>query len=506
MSVEIRADDLPDLHRPLPAQVPLVEEITPAPDAWETCQRLAHLPGLLFLDSASRLPELGRYSYVTANPFAVLTARGNRVGLNGRLLLDTNPFRVLQEQLGRWRLDTLPDLPPFQGGAAGLLGYDLCHHIERLPRPRFDEFQFPDLALGFYDWVVAFDHALDRCWVVSTGWPETHPQRCGQRAAQRLLMVKDALRRTGRTVFQTVRDGLEIRPTARGPLAPLGQVALKIAHPVGRMPEMLSSFDRESYLATIRRAIEYVHAGDCFQVNIAQRLLYPARLAPLELYHRLRQRNPAPFGAYFDFGDLVIASASPERFLRIDRGEVETRPIKGTRPRGLTPEEDQAQVAELRHSAKDRAENVMIVDLLRNDLGRVCQYGSVKVEAVCRVETYQYVHHLVSVVRGRLRDGLGPVDLLRAAFPGGSVTGAPKVRAMEIIAELEPVARGPYTGSLGWIGFDGNMDTNLLIRTFTMGRGWVQFPVGGGIVADSVPEQEYEETWHKAEGLLRALR
>jgi para-aminobenzoate synthetase component 1 len=239
-------------------------------------------------------------------------------------------------------------------------------------------------------------------------------------------------------------------------------------------------------------------------------LLYPlagaSGLCPRQLYCRLRERNPAPFAGYFDLGEFVIASASPERFLRVDRGEVETRPIKGTRPRGITPEEDQASAAELLASAKDRAENVMIVDLLRNDLGRVCRYGSVRVAAVCRLETYQYVHHLVSEVRGRLRDGLGPVDLLRAAFPGGSVTGAPKVRAMEIIAELEPTARGPYCGCLGYIGFDGSMDTNILIRTFTAGRGWVQFPVGGGIVADSVPEREYEETWHKAEGLLRALR
>jgi para-aminobenzoate synthetase component 1 len=201
-----------------------------------------------------------------------------------------------------------------------------------------------------------------------------------------------------------------------------------------------------------------------------------------------------------------VASASPERFVRVENGEVETRPIKGTRPRGATPEEDRARAEELLRSAKDRAENVMIVDLLRNDLGRVCAYGSVRVAAVCRLESYRHVHHLVSEVRGRLRPGLGPVDLLRASFPGGSVTGAPKVRAMEVIAELEPTARGPYCGCLGYLGFDGSADTNILIRTFTVGRGWVQFPVGGGVVADSTPEGEYAETLHKAEGLLRALR
>ena len=269
---------------------------------------------------------------------------------------------------------------------------------------------------------------------------------------------------------------------------------------------MTSNFDRAGYLKAARRAIDYIHAGDCFQVNLSQRLLHRATLPPLELYDRLRRRNPAPFAGYFDLGDFAIASASPERFLRVENGEVSTRPIKGTRPRGATPEEDERQKWALLDSEKDRAENVMIVDLLRNDLGRVCAYGSVRVEALCRLESYRTVHHLVSEVRGRLRPGLGPVDLLRAAFPGGSVTGAPKVRAMEIIAELEPTARGPYCGSLGYLGFDGSMDTNILIRTFTIGKGWLQFPVGGGIVADSTPEGEYAETLHKAEGLLRALR
>jgi para-aminobenzoate synthetase component 1 len=276
--------------------------------------------------------------------------------------------------------------------------------------------------------------------------------------------------------------------------------------PIPDCRRLTSDFSREAYREAVRRVIEYIHAGDCFQVNLAQRLLYPAEKAPLELYLRLRACNPATFAGYFELGDFTIVSASPERFLRVEKGEVETRPIKGTRPRGATPAEDRARIHELLHSEKDRAENIMIVDLLRNDLGRVCRYGSVRVAAVCRLESYRFVHHLVSEVRGRLRPELGPIDLLRAAFPGGSVTGAPKIRAMEIIAELEPTARGPYCGSLGYVGFDGTMDSNLLIRTLTVGRGWVQFPVGGGIVADSVPEREYEETWHKAEGLLRIFR
>jgi para-aminobenzoate synthetase component 1 len=478
--------------------LPLIEELSGSPDPWEVARRLAQLPNLLFLDSASGHSSLGRYSYVTAEPYAWLQSRAAKVWLDGQPVPCTDPFTVLREQLALHQAEALTDLPPFQGGAAGLFGYDLCHHIERLPRPRFDEFEIPDLAVGFYDWVISFDHQLGRAWLISTGFPETEAGRRRRRAERRLRQVRQLLQESASTTLSAgggndrLRNGHSVKPA--------------VAFPLPGLPGLASNFDRASYLATIRRAIEYVHAGDCFQVNIAQRLLWPATLPPLELYGRLRQRNPAPFAAYFDLGDFVIASASPERFLRIDRGEVETRPIKGTRPRGATPEEDQARIDELCKSAKDRAENVMIVDLLRNDLGRVCQYGTVRVEAVCRVETFQYVHHLVSVVRGRLWEGKGPIDALRAALPGGSVTGAPKVRAMEIIAELEPTARGPYCGSLGWIGFDGGMDTNILIRTFTIGRGWVQFPVGGGIVADSVPEQEYDETWHKAEGLLRALK
>jgi para-aminobenzoate synthetase component 1 len=421
-------------------------------------------------------------------------SRGRRTILSSspQPITDRDPFAVLAERLALWSAEPVADLPPFQGGAAGLFGYDLCHHLERLPRPAVDEFKVPDLAIGFYDWVLAFDHAQGKSWLISTGFPETDPRRRLRRAQQRLRAVAGWLKRQPKEIPSVL-------PSPPQPVIP------SIRHPINGIPGLLSDFDEAAYLRTVRRAIEYVHAGDCFQVNIAQRLLCPARLRPVELYRSLRERNPAPFAGYFDLGDFVIASASPERFLRVQQGGVETRPIKGTRPRGATPEEDQARVEELLHSAKDRAENVMIVDLLRNDLGRVCSYGSVRVPAVCRLETYPFVHHLVSEVCGRLRSGLGPVDLLRAAFPGGSVTGAPKIRAMEIIAELEPTVRGPYCGSLGYIGFDGNMDTNILIRTFTVGGGWVQFPVGGGIVADSVPEREYEETWHKAEGLLRAL-
>ncbi len=465
------------------AVAPLVEELAGGLTPWDAFCRLAHLPNVLFLDSADPHPSLGRYSFVAADPFDRVYARGTAAG---------DPLEALGRRLRALpATETVAGLPPFQGGAAGLFGYDLCHHIERLPRPRFDEFEVPDLAVGLYDWVAAFDHVRGRAWLISTGLPAVEPAARIRRAAERLVVIRAALAVSAPPPPATT-GGVMVRPAVRFPMP--------------HLPGLVSSFSREGYLEAVRKAVEYVHAGDCFQVNLSQRLLHPATLTPLELYGRLRERNPAPFAGYFDVGEFVIASASPERFLRVEDGAVETRPIKGTRPRGVTPAEDQRQAAELLASAKDRAENVMIIDLLRNDLGRVCSYGSVRVSAVCALESYRAVHHLVSEVRGSLRPGMAPLDLLRAAFPGGSVTGAPKVRAMEIIAELEPTARGPYCGSLGYIGFDGSMDTNILIRTFTVGRGWAQFPVGGGIVADSTREGEYAETLDKAEGLLRALR
>ena len=268
---------------------------------------------------------------------------------------------------------------------------------------------------------------------------------------------------------------------------------------------LTSNFSADKYLTMVEQAMEYIRAGDLFQVNVAQRLLHPADVDSVSLYLRLRRCNPAPFAGYFDTGNFQIVSASPERFLQVDGRSVEACPIKGTRPRTAWPEADLFAGDELEQSEKDRAENVMIVDLLRNDLSRVCVPSSVRVTQLCELETFQYVQHLVSAVNGTLADGCSPLDLIRAAFPGGSVTGAPKVRAMEIIAELEPTARGPYCGSLGYLGFDGDLDLSILIRTITAGRGWWQFPVGGGITAQSVPQREYEETWHKAEGLIRAV-
>jgi len=407
----------------------LVEELAPTPDPAETFRRLAGLAHPLFLDSSLRHHCLGRYSFLSADPFEWICSRGNRtvVSSENRSREPANPFTILSERLGRFRLKPTPGLPPFQGGAAGMFGYDLCHHLERLPRARFDEFEVPDLAVGLYDWVVAFDHSLNRAWLISTGFPETEPTRRRRHAQRRADMVK---------------RWLEKPPARRLPRQHRPTQLMGIQYPVHEVTGLTSNFSRGTYLDAARKAIEYIHAGDCFQVNLSQRLLYPAEVAADELYLRLRERNPSTFAGYLDLGEFVIASASPERFLAVRDGEVETRPIKGTRPRGDTQGEDEACRQELLESAKDRAENIMIVDLLRNDLGRVCRYGSVRVPALCRLESYRYVHHLVSEVRGRLRKGLGPVDLLGAAFPGGSVTGAPKIRAMQIIAELNLTSAG----------------------------------------------------------------
>jgi para-aminobenzoate synthetase component 1 len=276
-------------------------------------------------------------------------------------------------------------------------------------------------------------------------------------------------------------------------------------HEVPGRPGLTSNFSAEGYRTAVRRVIDYIHAGDIFQANLSQRLLHRATTSSAELYCRLRKRNPAPFAAYLEGGDWQIASASPERFVQVSDREVETRPIKGTRGRALRPEADLYAGDDLRASEKDRAENIMIVDLLRNDLSRTCLANSVRVSQLCGLETYEYVQHLVSVVKGQLKPDLSPLETLRTSFPGGSITGAPKIRAMEIIAELEPTARGPYCGTLGYLGVGGQMDTNILIRTITATRGWWQLPVGGGITAHSDPQRELEETWHKAAGLLRAV-
>lgn len=455
---------------------PFVEELRSPPEPWEAAQRLAGLPHLLLLESADRdrPNERNRYSFVSADPLRWWSGRVDA----GDVLSPAD----MAAELAAHRREPLDGLPPFTGGLAGLFGYDWGRTLERLPSPRYDEFQTPDLGIGFYDWVIAFDHRQERAWYVNqdAGRNQTPGDHCES--------VKTLL---AGVPNPTERKWMHIDP--------------RVAVPLPGRPACQSNFTRGDFESAVATAVEYIHAGDCFQVNLSQRLMAPCA-DPLSLYGELRRVNPAPFAAFVDLGPYVVVSASPERFLRVNHsGRVESRPIKGTRPRSPDPAIDERNVAELRASEKDRAENVMIVDLLRNDLGKCCEYGSVRVTRLCEIESFATVHHLVSEVVGRLRHGQTALDQLMAAFPGGSVTGAPKVRAMEIIAELEPTARGPYCGSIGYLGFDGTMDTSILIRTFTVGGGWAQFPVGAGIVADSTPAAEYDETLAKAQGLLRAL-
>jgi len=480
----------------LDVHLPLIEPLAPSLDVVEVFRRLSALPHVVFFDSAMRHPELGRYSFVAADPIEWLTApadgsdalknfglRISDCGLKYKLF---NP----QSKIGYPK----SPLPPFAGGWAGMFGYELGRSLERMPAAAIDEFELPALAVGLYDVVVAFDHQQNSAWLVSQGIPETDSGARRDRAAARLSTFREVLARPSRAARDPFSVSLAL--TAES-LAPQYSVPGKAG--------LTSNFSADAYRQAVRRAIDYIRAGDIFQVNLSQRLLHAATASALELYCRLRERNQAPFAGYLDGGEWQIASASPERFIRVEAGHVETRPIKGTRGRTRRPEADLYSADELRASEKDRAENVMIVDLLRNDLSRTCLPESIRVSQLCGLETYEYVQHLVSVVEGTLREDCTPLDLLRACFPGGSVTGAPKIRAMEIIAELEPTVRGAYCGSLGYISLDGQMDTSILIRTVTAARGWWQLPVGGAIVAQSSPRDEYNETWHKATGLLRSL-
>ena len=421
----------------------------------------------------------GRYSFIGLEPFRVLGARDGVATIDGAPVAG-DPFGVLRTELARHPSAALPGAPPFQGGAIGYLGYELARHLEDVPLPAPDADDFPDMQLLLCDLVVAIDHFEQRALIISSGHPEATPRARRARAAERL---EHAARR------------LEGVTPLGPPAAPAGP------------PSITPDVTRAAYETAVRRVIDYILAGDVFQANISQRFVaeLPQGLGPLDLFRRLEACNPAPFAAYLKLDDVVVASSSPERFLRLEGDLVETQPIKGTRRRGSSPAEDDALAAELAASEKDRAENVMIVDLLRNDLSRVCRDDSVEVTELCAVERFATVMHLVSTVTARLRPGAGAVDLLAACFPGGSITGAPKIRAMEIIAELEATRRGPYCGAIGYLGFDGALDTSIVIRTFAIRGRRVTFQAGGGVVADSDPAAEYEETLAKSQALVAAL-
>ncbi|MGA1856087.1 aminodeoxychorismate synthase component I [Azospirillum sp. 11R-A] len=438
-------------------------------------------PFATLLHSAAEAGGRGRWSIVAVDPFRTVEARGGSVTVDGEAVAG-DPFTALERELDAHRLPVPADLPvPFTGGAVGLLGYELGQVLERLPARHGDDSGLPDMAFGLYDTVIVFDEQERRGWVLSNGFPERSPVSRRLRAARRL---------------QSFADALAAAPSDLPPPNPAT---------APWQPEI----ERDEYCHRVEQVLEYIRAGDIFQANFTGRFLAdrPAGLSVLDLYRRLLARSPAPFAACLSLpGGTGLASASPERFIRLDAdGRMETRPIKGTRPRGATAEEDEALARELEHSVKDRAENLMITDLLRNDIGRVARIGSVRVPVLCGVERFASVHHLVSVIEGQLKPGLGPVDLLRATFPGGSITGAPKIRAMEIIDELESSRRGAYCGSVAWIGFDGAMDSSIVIRTLTVTPDRVVAQAGGGIVADSDPGGEHDEMMVKIRPLLRAL-
>ena len=489
---------------------PLVEPLAAIPDPLAAAERFAGLPFLLLLDSTADHERTGRFSFLSADPYAVIRSRG---AADPRLDRGAQRWRPLTgDALGAVRAalaavatDAIPGLPPFQGGAAGFIGYDWGATLERLPEARYDDLGLPDIMLGLYDWVVAWDHCERAAWIVSTGAPAEGPRR-EQAAWERLDVVRARLAGSAPDPERASAPGRGAVSGAaarrRAPGAPSYPVlGVEGAEQIG----LRSTFTHRGYLSAVARVREYILAGDIFQANLSQRFQTQLAEPPLALYERLRRVNPAAFGAYLDYGDLQVLSVSPERFLRLSGGRVETRPIKGTRPRGMGPMHDALLGRVLAESDKDRAENVMIVDLLRNDLSRVCRPGTVRVPELFALEQHPTVHHLVSTVVGELEPGTDAVDLLRATFPGGSITGAPKLRAMEIIAELEPTRRGVYCGSLGYLAATGEMDTSIAIRTAVVRNGEVYFQAGGGIVADSDPEAEYRETLDKAQGIIRAL-
>ena len=458
---------------------PLIKEI-PYRDPVELFAPWAEQRGAILLDSAKKSAELGRYSYIAVDPFSFLSAKDHQIEFNGALSVG-NPWTLLQEQLSAHSAERIEGLPPLQGGVVGYFSYDLGRHLEKLPDTTIDDRKFPDLMLGFYDLIISFDHELKKAWIISTGLPEKNPEARALRAQRRLAEWEQRL--TG--------------------LPELADCTAVVCTP----QSIVSNIDRENYERAVQSVIDAIFAGDIFEANISQRFstTLPENLNSFELYRRLRARNAAPFACYLNFSEVVIASASPERFLRLSAREVETRPIKGTSPRFKEAAADQASAEALLVSEKDRAENVMIVDLMRNDLSRVCEDHSVKVPQLCGLESFATVHHLVSVVKATLSPQYDAVDLLRATFPGGSITGAPKVRAMEIIDNIESHRRGPYCGSVGFIGFNGDMDTSITIRTYAIQNNHLSFHVGGAIVADSNPAQEYQETLDKAAAMIAAL-
>ncbi|MEW4490489.1 aminodeoxychorismate synthase component I [Thalassoglobus sp. JC818] len=464
-------------------RLPIVLELSPVPDVADALQEFSESRDLLLLESARRDRKLGRYSFLCFEPEQVFELENASYGCD--------PFEQIRELSRLSQVETIPDLPPFQGGFAGLLSYELGQAWEELPDTKANEARFPDLVVGVYRTVIAWDHELDRCWVFSHGDSKLNGQSQVRSATECAEEIRKCLNSL---------DGLKSRSERVSPSTLDRESGLDLSG------SLRSNFTKEQYHQAVQKVIDYIYAGDLFQANLSQRMTAEVEATPVETYLQLRAVNPAPFAGLFQHDDWAVISSSPERFLQKCQDRVWTRPIKGTRQRYPIPEADLFTREELRESLKDQSENLMIVDLLRNDLSRVCLPGTVKVPELCSIETYETVTHLVSEVTGQLRKDVDFWDLIQATFPGGSITGAPKIRAMEIISELEGVPRGAYCGSFFYCGFDGTADSSILIRTMTQRGRSLSFSVGGGIVASSSPSAEYEETLHKAKGMIECVR
>ncbi|MGL4912782.1 MAG: aminodeoxychorismate synthase component I [Romboutsia sp.] len=418
------------------------------------------------LDSAMDKKKLGRYSFISSNPFKVLKYKNTK----------ENPLDNLKEELKKYSVNNKTALP-FTGGAVGYLSYDLGNYVENLPRTAKDDTNVYDLYFGLYDWVVVVDHLENKTYIATPDLDIKREEVIIDEIEQRIK--KSELCGIDSICYEEV----EVEPV-----------------------KLYSNFTKVQFEDAVRKVQNYIRQGDIYQANLTQRFNGKTSLSSYELYRDLRRFSPAPFGAFLNFEQSSILSNSPERFIKCIDRKVETRPIKGTRPRGKTVEEDLKLQEELRNSEKDRAELLMIVDLERNDIGRISKIGSVKVPELFVIEPYANVNHLVATVVGELDEGKDSIEAIKATFPGGSITGAPKIRSMEIIDELEPTQRNVYTGSIGYIGFNGDMDLNIAIRTIVKQNEDVYFQVGGGMTWDSNPEDEYQETLDKAQSIMKALR
>lgn len=468
---------------------PIIQEVAAACPPEALVEKLHGTPGVVLLRSAQFDSPQARYSFVAARPFLTFRSSGSRCELTtgGRVTEQFgDPWHLLDGLMARYELLDEVDFPFPLGGCFGYWGYDLKNFVEpKLARRAVNDLELPDCHVGFYDSLVVFDHRLDKTWVVSTGL-----EADGSRDARRAQLALDWWRNQLAGDHQAATKAPEARDAAAPP-------------PSSTTPE--STYTRDGFIEAVARAQRYIRAGDIYQVNLAQRLSVPAGCNAWEFHQRLAAVSPAPFSGFLDAGDLQLTCSSPELFLRLSGSHIQTRPIKGTRPRSTDPLRDAQLSYELQTSAKEMSELVMITDLLRNDLGRVCEYGSVQVPELVRLERYPQVQHLVSTVEGRLRSDVTHFTAFAKCFPGGSITGAPKIRAMDIIDELEPVTRGPYTGCLGYLGFNRESQLNIIIRTAVVRGGRIHFHAGAGIVADSVPEAEYDETLAKAAGFLAAV-